>query len=300
MMKQLTKIIATFIIVIITFFSFDYLAGILVSKFIIKGNSKQEYLLNENNEFRLVIFGSSRANHHYDTPYLTDSIGVTSFNAGEDGRGLTYQLPLIKSYLEHNNPELIVLEMFSTMDGSWNDRLSLLYPYAQSHPHIIEAAEKVDPYNRFYLNSNLFQYNGNIVPMIKNYRNPFKPNQSYGFVPLSAEPVLPVIEIKVDSLNITEDKLEKEVLKEILQLCKQKNIKVVGVISPVYSNERYKITSDSLFLEFGFPFIDNSDFRLPINPGNYFKDNSHLNEYGAREYTKYFYSQISDSLQLIQ
>ena len=297
-MKQLFKIISALIIIFAVFVSFDYLFGISVSH-LFKGKSKQEYIMNEKIDNQIVIFGSSRANHHYDTPYLSDSIGIKSFNAGEDGRGLTYQLPLIKNYLEKNTPKIIVLEVFGTLSGDWNDRLSLLYPYVDDYPYIIEVASKMDSNNKYYLKSKLFQNNSNLIPRIKNYIRPFQSSASNGFDPLPIEPRNSFLTIKEDSDPVKENIIEKEVLKEILSICKDKNITVVGVISPFYNSGNRQITSDSLFREYGYHFIDNSRFRLNTSPENYFKDESHMNEYGAREYTKYFYRQLNDSLKLI-
>lgn len=54
-----------------------------------------------------------------------------------------------------------------------------------------------------------------------------------------------------------------------------------------------------IFKANNIPLIDNISYRLPLEPDEYFKDETHLNECGAREYTKYVIRQLSDSLQTV-
>lgn len=295
-MKELAKIIIALLIILISFISFDFIFGKFASKILIKGKSKQEYILNERNDADIVFFGSSRANHHYDSQYICDSLGIKALNAGEDGRGLTYQLPLIKNYLERNIPDLIVLEVFPSLEGSWNDRISLLYPYVDDNPNILETAKLIDPNNGIYLRSKLFQHNSNIVSEMKNLINPFNPQKTYGFEPL--QPANRGIRFSLDTIQKNIDRIELDALREILQTAKNHNVEIIGVISPLYINQRPIIQSDSLFNLFGFHFIDNTMLRFKGAPETYFNDNSHLNSIGAREYTKYFMYQVKDSLNL--
>ena len=89
-------------------------------------------------------------------------------------------------------------------------------------------------------------------------------------------------------------------LEDVIHLCKYKNIQLVGIVSPIYGKTDRKHDIDSIFKVNNIPFIDNTSFRLPLEPNEYFKDETHLNSRGAREYTKYVMRQISDSLNLIK
>lgn len=298
-MKALIKIIAAFIVIFATFIIIDAVFGRWAERLLIKGHTKQEYVMSTMDNHDIVFFGSSRANHHYDTPYITDSLGLNAFNAGEDGRGMTYQVPLISAYLEKNSPRLVVIEVFGNLDGTWNDRISLLYPLANKYPGIVREAEMIDPNNTFYLKSSLFRHNSNLIPEIKALRNPFRMEASRGYSPLAAaEKAPPLLEIK-DERILPSDSIEIQALKNILNECKEKNIPVVGVISPLYTSDKMFQLTDSIFTSYGYPFLDNSGYRLPASPEKYFNDAAHMNEVGAREYTKYFMSQITDSLNLL-
>lgn len=295
--KQLFKILSAFIVILITTMIIDYVFGIISKKTLIRNKSKQEYVLSTKDNYDIIFFGSSRANHHYDTPFITDSLGINAFNAGEDGRGLTYQVPLIESYINNNSPKVIVLEVFPILNGAWNDRISMLYPLASRYPKITEVSEWVDPYNRYFLKSNLFRHNSNLMPEFKTVLHPFKPIEKRGFEPLPQRAAIKPLEyITTNSDPFSADSIEEKALRHILDLCQSKNIPIVGVMSPVYSNSASAHNTASIFEEYNFDFLDNSKFRLPISAEEYFQDPSHLNNVGAREYTKFFMKQLSDSL----
>lgn len=299
-MKQLSKIFYAFLIIFGSFFISDYLFGLGATKYFFPDKSKAGYILSKPDDSDIVFFGSSRAYHHYDTPFITDSLGIKAFNAGEDGRGLTFQLPLIKTYLENNKPKLLVLEVFDQLDGFWNDRIAMLYPLVDDYPEIKTAAIEVNPYNKFFLNSNLYRYNSNVINELKNKSHPFTADNSRGFSPTTPNPPgVPVILIEEPQIKKPIDPVEENALKNILEFCIEKDIKVIGVNSPIYQTKKSLGVSDSIFRSYNFPFIDNTTFRLPLAPEEYFKDNAHLTEKGAREYTKYFMKQITDSLKLL-
>lgn len=301
-MKPLLKILAAFIVIIITFFITDVVFGKITDSIIrTKGMTKQMYVMSSDDSYDLIFIGSSRANHHYDTPFINDSIGISSFNAGEDGRGLTYQYPVLKEYLKKNNPKLVVLELASALDGNWNDHISILYPLSNKYNSIIETAAKIDPYNRYYLMSNLYRYNSNLIGEFKSIFRPFKASKTFGFSPISInETSAGFDQERILSFNSPIDSVEYNILIDLIKMCQKKHVNLVGIMSPIVLKkmERPNVI-DSIFKTNGVPLIDNTYFRLDHEPKDYFKDAVHLNEFGAREYTKYVMHQLTDSLKLI-
>lgn len=301
-MKTSLKIISAFAVIIGTLVISDYIFG--KTLYLILGGkikSKQEYLLTQTDDSEIIFFGSSRAHRHYDTPYITDSLGIKAFNAGEDGRGLTFQLPLMKHYLENNHPSIIVLELPTSLDGKWNNRISMLYPLSNTCPDITEVAEEIDPYNRYYLKSSLFRYNSNIVNEFRNHLHPFKMLPNRGFDPISN--ILTPDGIFANAVydhSDSSDTIELNILTEIINLSLNNQIPLVGIISPIYGEVKRRHDIDSIFARYNIPFLDNTDFRLQEKPNTYFKDPSHLNRYGARQYTMYVMQQLTDSLKILK
>ena len=73
------------------------------------------------------IFGASRASHHYDPSIIEDKLGLSCFNAGDDGKNATYQLGILQMLLKKHTPKLIVYEigdLTPSLDGGTVD----LYP----------------------------------------------------------------------------------------------------------------------------------------------------------------------------
>lgn len=184
------------------------------------------------------------------------------------------------------------------LDGEWKNRMAMLYPLANKYDIIVKTAEKVDLKNKFLLLSSLYRYNSNLPSELYGVRYPFKATENYGYVPI---PIKKSREgtLKEDSLihfSSHVDSVEYQILVDMINICKKKNIKLIGVLSPIYGKVNRSCMVDDIFKKYGVPIIDNTAFRLPIDPKKYFKDATHLNRRGAREYTKFFMHQLTDSL----
>ncbi len=248
---------------------------------------------------KIVFVGSSRAHRHYDAPFVTDSLGIPAINLGEDGRGISYQYPLLAGYLNNNNPDIIVLEISPAIDGKWNERISMLYPLANNCAEIPRTASLIDPNNQYYLLSSLYRYNSNLLNEFRNYWHPFDATKSRGFDPVAVKKApkgtfAPTTRTYLDSTDPT----ELQILENLIELCQSKHIKLVGVISPIYADVRRRHDIDSVFASHYVPLIDNINYRQNLAPEEYFKDQTHLNIRGAREYTKYVMRQLTDSIKV--
>lgn len=126
----------------------------------------------------------------------------------------------------------------------------------------------------------------------------FSPSPLYGFSPLPTNRSSYKFKDPTyhPTPHVLNDSIEIKTLIKILNLCKERNINLVGVISPIYSYPSGPGITDSIFQLYKYPLIDNSGFRLPFDPEEYFKDPYHMNQLGAKEYTKYFMKQLLDSL----
>lgn len=299
-MKSALKILSAFAVILVTLVLSDYAFGKLTDITLGgKIKSKQEYMITQKDDSEIVFIGSSRAHRHYDAPYITDSLGIKAFNAGEDGRGLTFQLPLLTKYLQRNHPKVVVLEMSASIDGKWNDRIGMLYPLANKCTQVIDVSTRIDGFNQYYLKSNLYRYNSNLVNELRNSRHPFKllPNRGFDPVSIQKAPEGTFAESTRHYLEPT-DSIERAILIDIINLCKERDVALVGIMSPIYANIERRYEIDSIFAQYKVPLIDNMGYRLPLSPNEYFKDQTHLNVYGARAYTKHIMQQLRDSLMI--
>lgn len=165
----------------------------------------------------------------------------------------------------------------------------------------MDVAEMIDPDNKYYLKSNLYRYNSNLITEIRGLRHPFSPSSTLGFDPAPVRKASKgtFVKNKIRSYSNKIDSIEDNLLIELIGLCKNKSVNVVGIFSPIYGNIDRPHDIDRIFKANNILLIDNISYRLPLEPDEYFKDEIHLNERGAREYTKYVIRQLSDSLQSV-
>lgn len=292
-MREIGKIIAALAVIFATFCLADILFGYIADRAIAyKSHGKPAYDLRRDGDDKMIILGSSRASHHYDTVLLTDSLNMSSYNYGMDGRGLTYHDVILSNYLKNNMPEIIVLDLIPTdLDGSWNERVSILYPYSQRNENVKRIASELDPSNNFMLNSSLYRYNSAMLSEIKWKFQKYN-TESRGYIPLEPKPMMGITEEefvipeKIDSISLKS-------LRNIARAAEDNHIPFVIAISPIYN----KLKNKDFFINLikqnapNANIIDDSGFRFGRD-SEYFNDNMHLNKEGALIFTKHFKMQL--------
>ena len=82
----------------------------------------------------LLVFGASRAIHHYDTRILSDSLQMTCYNCGDDGMGIMVHLPRFKKIIQRYCPKVVVYEVAPQCDFEIYDNtrfLNVLRPFSE-------------------------------------------------------------------------------------------------------------------------------------------------------------------------
>lgn len=285
----------------------DFLAG----KYLSKLYSKQQcgVLYNTNYAFDstladVLVFGSSRANHHYNCQIIEDSTGLSAYNTGRDGNFIFYQTALFKSIVNRYSPKLVILDFYGDFKNNQADydAISSLLPYYRAHPEIKDIVLKKSPFERIKLSSGIYPYNSLITTMINGRmcfdsygHNDIKQN---GFVPLYGS-----LETPIDSMNTSQyydiDSVKLEVFTQFFELAKQHEIPVIVAYSPVYYLYDNDFTLDivkEVCNKYNVSFVDFSRDDTFLKRGNLFKDKVHLNEEGAVIYTNLILEQSSNVL----
>lgn len=292
--NQIIKIFIAILIILATVAGIDILFGKFADMLFIHSNiSKFSYAINSQENPDIVIFGSSKAENHYDTPYINDSLKISAFNLGEPGRTLTYHEAAMASYLKKHSPKTVVLDLLpNDLTGEDNNRIKPLYPYIDEYPEIYQVAIKADKHNKFFLNSHLLRYNTEILEHIKKYRHPFSA-LSYGFTPLKSRNSLSDLQEEIFSEGYKIDPVAKNCLIDIIELCKSKKVNFVVVYSPEFYIRNHELPITEICDSLGVKLIDERLFRSPVDPTEYFYDNRHLNKKGARAFTKRFMEHLA-------
>lgn len=258
---------------------------------------RQIYCLTESQD-DLMILGSSRAAHHYVPQIFEDSLGLTCYNAGSDGMCIYYHYGILASRIQRGcPPKLIILEVISTdAEVSQGATFSLDAALDRYAPHYGEFAE-IDSLFAFNgwkekvkLMSKTYKYNSKLVQTIKCNYIPWPEDRGYealsGVMKVTeGEEVTDVLLLASDKPNIEERKLAY--LQKFIDKCKDNDIKLYMCYSPYFSQEVPK----SIRMIEGLAEKNNVRFLNYGNDGRfqkteYFQDASHLNDKGAKEYSK--------------
>lgn len=235
-MRQLIKIIVASFIIFTTVIFIDAIFGKIIDPFYIDSDcTKFGYTINSSDNPELIIVGSSRAQHHYDTPFINDSLGISAMNLGEAGRGLTYSSAVIASYLQNHNPKIIILELLpDDLSGELNSRIKPLFPFIDSACGVSEVANIVNPMNSLLLRSHFLRYNSEFINVIKSIRHPYN-NNDCGFIPLKNKDKGKGI--KMIQRNTISDKIDSIALKSLIYIvnnCRKNNVKLIVTFSPEF------------------------------------------------------------------
>lgn len=287
-MRQLIRIIVAISIILATLTCADVIFGRIIDRlYVDSGCTKFGYAINSSENPELIFIGSSRAQHHYDTPFINDSLHITAMNLGEAGRGLTYSNAIIASYLQRHHPKVVILELLpDDLSGELNDRIKPLFLFVDSEKSISETANIADSKNFLLLNSHFLRYNSEIINVVKAIRHPYS-NKNYGFIPLKDKKHTQHIERTHRVINEKIDSVALKSLFNIVKICKQNNVKLAVAFSPEYFMPYPPPCIFHIINQLDIHLIDYRHYS-PDKTDEAFYDNYHLTGYGAREYTRYF------------
>ena len=252
-----------------------------------------------NNE--IIILGNSRAFVQYNPIILENQLGLSCYNLGMDGTPINLQLARLNTLLQYNtSPQALILniDILSMNKGSG------IYSYGQYLPYIS---------NKF-INEAISEYKQNIkltkqIPMLKynglfglikhGVYNYFKPDNTYGYEKgylarniqwqEGSENLKKIVD-EDGNIVYCETSLEygKVKLKNIIDICNNKGIKLILVHTPYYYKLYNHLPQQNKLIEYlntvaisnNIPFMDYSKDSLMLST-DYFYNMTHLNSKGA-------------------
>lgn len=307
------------IIIVVCLVCIDYGVG-KVADFVEKVHAQNAPSFVENVLSRrddIIIIGSSTANHTYISNDIRDSIGLSVFNAGKDGRFFVSQNCLINLILDNYSPRYILWEIgeHSLSDNFGKDREfqseTDYYPY-YSNPYIKEVYDKKDSYNRWRMMSNMYKDNSNIFvdvyhvinQLILKKNRPGDGNKSMrkdgdnnGYSPLTDGGMEDIqkITFPISIDNINEDKVS--MLIGTINRCKSNGVKIIFTSSPRYyipnvlQTKSYLKLKDIANIE-GIPILNFYTCDSVVSKSEYFRDNDHLFEQGSEDFMSIFIPEL--------
>lgn len=298
MRKYLIKILLFFAIIAVLDVLFGFACQYLNSHSK-GGGTKSRYCVSKESDEDILVFGSSRAKHHYVPYIIEDRLGKSCYNTGEDGNGIIMCYGFLKMITARYNPKLIIYDVtgFDIYKDDNVKYLDLMKPY-YDEPGIDSIFWTVNPKSRLIMKSNLYRYNTTCLSLLGNYIRPMQ-NYPKGYSALSEtmdyEPNLPEMEHReVDSLKVS-------YFEEFIKLVKRNRIELVCCVSPYYKGfmtESFFYPVKQLCESYDVPFFFFGSEPTVSFEKELFKDRTHLNDKGARYYTNIVASIIDDYFEL--
>jgi hypothetical protein len=285
-------------------FALDYSIGNALRYFYFKQESGLQYRTTysiEKTTADLLIFGSSRANHHYNPSVFESRLNQSYYNVGRDGNSIFYHSAVLKAVLKRYSPKIVILDFvhgeFQKNQNSY-DRLSSLLPYYSNHPEMRSIINLKSDYEKIKLFSNIYPYNSSIFTItVGNAEFNKKRNGDIkGYVPLTK---IWNGSIKIDnsSTSYEIDTMKVNAYKTFIQDCINSKVKIYIACSPYYIKSNHSdysvIIGKEIAKRNNIEFFDYSKDSVFINNSKLFSDNSHLNDSGAIVYSNMLIDRIS-------
>lgn len=249
----------------------------------------------------VLILGSSRAHHHYDAPFLRDTLGVDVYNAGFDGNGAVLADGVLEMVLNRYKPQLVLFDVEPDFDVNVYEKdnhhtryIKNLKPYYREGG-VSEIIKDVSMDEWRKVQSGLIRYNTEILGMaVDNLID--RGMDRRGFQSLSGkmekdpEPKAP----KKEEL----DPFKLAYVEKLIVLCQSNDVPLVLVGSPKYGktdSEALRPVKD-IANKYEVPFLDYYADPSFMAHKEWFKEPMHLNSEGARVFSKMIAQEISELL----
>lgn len=242
---------------------------------------------------QVLIFGSSRAYHHYNPEVIQEELNLTCYNVGSPGQFIIYNYTILKAILERHKPEIIILDITPGEFENEPDRyrrLSFLLPYYKDHPEIRSMINRRSPFEKYKLCSAIYPFNSSLLMIAGGNMDYFKKKKDdfNGFSPLRNTLSSP---IRIERSSDYElDIVKTDMLQSFVSLCKESNVKLILACSPsfvIFENSESTIQAVKTISEFNdIILLDYSNDSLFINDNTLFDDHTHLNESGANLFSR--------------
>ena len=239
----------------------------------------------------ILIFGSSRAVHHYNAKMLKDSLGMECYNCGEDGQGIILNYGRLLMETERHQPKIVIYDVQPDYDIEENDNskyLKWLKPH-YDRKGIADIVKSIDEKESWKMMSHLYRYNSEYILLLIALAHTNEKASGNGYSPLNGKmDISKIDETKAASRTAMKtDSIKVLYLKKMID--ELKNSQLVFVVSPTWYGDNYhdKLrVIESLCKAHRITFLDFSYLPKYVHRNEFFKDGMHLNSKGADEFTR--------------
>ena len=263
------------------------------------GRTGAEYYVCKKATEDIIILGSSRASHHYVPSIITDSLGLSYFNGGQDGNGIILHYGRWQMLAKRHIPKILIYDVTPDFDLRLNDNMAYvdrLKPFC-SDSVVKGYVSSLFPMERIKLVSNFYRYNYKCLELLSDcvLKEDFLYNG--GYVPLTGHIRPEIINRAPKSRrnSIELDYVKLSYLDSLVYEATSAGTIVVLTVSPSWQGGDYSVdvydVIESIARKYGALFYEYIDAKICEEPDS-FEDSSHLNDDGAKALTKDLVSKI--------
>ena len=284
--------VISFILDKITYFTLNKVSD---SVYTGQGIGKLNHFLKIKDSKDLIVFGSSRANRHFEISELS----ANGYNIGMDGRKIAYPATLLKT-LPKNKKQTIIfnVDIPYMLDPDYNGKdLDALYTKYNRNEIIRDNIDKYKQTNPFQKVFWCVGYNGYVVSILYNFI--FKKYDYTKYDGYDANKISPSQQENLKKLiqktptekcgkNLKVNKITVQIFKDISEFCKANNKTLIFVASPLYLDDCKEddVLVANFMKENHYIYLDYTDFFKNNNSLTYWKDMRHLSGIGAHNFSK--------------
>lgn len=286
-------------------FALDFATGTIMDKVYAvteKGDYGRNNYICTGTTADCLIFGSSRAIHHYDPNLIGDALGMTCYNCGEDGMGIITMYGRYQMIRQRHRPKVVIYDVVSGFDLSPDDKSKYIgwLRYYADNKEIAELIDSVDLTERYKSLARSYKYNSRFVDII-NQRISRAPGiaAEYDYSPLEGHITYHVDPPAVNH-NFNVDSFKLQLFERMMCQCKQDGTLFVVTISPWYQveDDSEYMSIIALCKRYDIPVLNHlKDKDINFNP-ELFKDASHLNVDGVKLYDKKLCKELKNIVNL--
>ena len=292
MKKFLLKVLLFFVLVVVMDFAWGSVFTWLRSH--AKGGSTAncEYIANRC-EDDIIIFGSSRATHHYVPQIIEDSLGMSCYNCGEEGNGIVLAYGRFKMLTNRYKPKLVIYEMTPEFDFGTQDPntkyLGYLRPY-YSKEGVKPIFNSFDDELSFLkMQSKMYQNTGKLLPNLVDNVICRSNNMGYDSLFGTIDIDNTKNPVKKGEGNMSVDSLKLSYVEKMIIDAKKQNVPIVFMMSPKFGMDTRTVSFEpeiTLCERYDIPYYNFLNYEPIADHPYYFQDRDHLNNDGAAAYTQ--------------
>lgn len=289
-MQKYTQFWLTIILIGFGFIVADRGLSFMFSKALLESNARFSKVYKGDNDFELIILGSSRGNKSF-VPSLFRRNGIKTLQLSYQGVSSQIAVALFKDYLVKSRPPKSVIFDVTSIQHQ-NNSLIGLKPYCYYSPNLYELMCRESRSFRWgALISKLYILNGESFFRAMYYMNKSDQDviESVTYTTSKAKSISQIKSLSSIGLSLIPENLDA--IKELVGICDSKGIKLYlfyPPMNPFYLERTDEIIKEQIHTVSNYvshSIYDCSNFSSNID---HFIDLTHVNFWGAQALTEHF------------